>query len=190
MKPLSDCRLYAFVDTAYLRGRAPEEVARQLCLGGADLLQLRAKQSSLEEVRRMAGKILPITRASSVGLVINDHLSVAQEVGAAEAKLPRDFFRGTPAQIGRVHKRIETAVRKGLHWISLCSPLSGYRVRANAIRHNQCELRASKPRWPRTTGASMSRCSHFAHDSRLQNLSSQARATACCAGPHRSSPRL
>jgi len=93
MKPLTECRLYAFVDTAYLRGRAPEEVARQLCLGGADLLQLRAKQSSPEEIRRMASKILPITRASAVGLVINDHVSIAKEVGAEFCHLGQaDFF--------------------------------------------------------------------------------------------------
>jgi thiamine-phosphate pyrophosphorylase len=93
MKPLSECRLYAFVDTAYLHGRAPEEVARQLCLGGADLIQLRAKQSSLDEIRRMARAILPITQASAVGLVINDHLSIAQEVGADLCHLGQeDFF--------------------------------------------------------------------------------------------------
>jgi thiamine-phosphate pyrophosphorylase len=93
MKPLADCRLYTFVDTAYLHGRSPEEVARQLCLGGADLVQLRAKQSSLEEVRCMAGKILTITRAAGVGLVINDHLSIAQEVGADFCHLGQeDFF--------------------------------------------------------------------------------------------------
>jgi thiamine-phosphate pyrophosphorylase len=93
MKPLSDCLLYAFVDTAYLHGRAPELIARQLCDGGADLIQLRAKQSSLEEIRRMARAIQPITRAANVGLVINDHLDIAQEVGAEFCHLGQeDFF--------------------------------------------------------------------------------------------------
>jgi thiamine-phosphate pyrophosphorylase len=78
MKPLSDCRVYAFIDTAYLHGRAPELVARQLCEGGADLIQLRAKNSSVEEVRNMAKSIAPITRAANVGLVINDHLDIAE----------------------------------------------------------------------------------------------------------------
>src|SRR6516225_10220081 len=77
MKPLSDCRLYAFVDTAYLQGRAPETVARQLCDGGADLIQLRAKGLPIEEVRRLAEAILPVTRNADVGLVINDHLALA-----------------------------------------------------------------------------------------------------------------
>src|ERR1051325_2802452 len=72
MKPLAECRLYAFVDTTYLNGRAPELIARQLCDGGADLIQLRAKQSSPAETRRMAEKILPIPRAATVGLVIHD----------------------------------------------------------------------------------------------------------------------
>ena len=54
MKPLSECRLYAFVDTAFLRGRPPETIARELCDGGADLIQLRAKGASPAEVRRLA----------------------------------------------------------------------------------------------------------------------------------------
>ena len=73
MKPFTDCKLYAFVDTAYLHGRAPEVVAQELCDGGADLIQLRAKTSSPAEIRRMAEAILPITRRANVGLVINDH---------------------------------------------------------------------------------------------------------------------
>jgi len=92
-KPLSDCRLYAFVDTAYLHGRAPEFIAQQLCDGGADLIQLRAKNSSTDEVRRMAKAIVPITRAANVGLVINDYLDVAREVGAEFCHLGQeDFF--------------------------------------------------------------------------------------------------
>jgi len=93
MKPLSECRLYAFVDTAYLHGRAPECIAQQLCDGGAELIQLRAKNSSIDEVRRMAEAIAPITRAAKVGLVINDYLEVAREVRAEFCHLGQeDFF--------------------------------------------------------------------------------------------------
>src|SRR6476660_911057 len=93
MKSLSECRLYAFVDTAYLNGRTPDEIARQLCEGGADLIQLRAKQSSVEKTRSIAQSILPITRAADVGLVINDHLEIAQEIDADFCHLGQeDFF--------------------------------------------------------------------------------------------------
>jgi thiamine-phosphate pyrophosphorylase len=93
MKPLADCRLYAFVDTAWLRGRAPEVVAQQLCDGGADLIQLRAKNSPPGEIRRMAEKILSITRRANAGLVINDHPDIARETGAEICHLGQeDFF--------------------------------------------------------------------------------------------------
>jgi thiamine-phosphate pyrophosphorylase len=93
MKLLADCKLYAFVDTAYLHGRAPELVAQQLCDGGADLIQLRAKTSTPAEIRHMAETILPITQRASVGLVINDHLEIAREIGADICHLGQeDFF--------------------------------------------------------------------------------------------------
>jgi thiamine-phosphate pyrophosphorylase len=93
MKPLGDCKLYTFVDTAYLHGRAPELVAQMLCDGGSDLIQLRAKNSTPEEIRRMAEKILPITNRANVGLVINDHLEIAREIGADICHLGQeDFF--------------------------------------------------------------------------------------------------
>ena len=93
MKPLADCILYTFVDTAYLQGRAPELVAQQLCDGGSDLIQLRAKNSSPAEIRRMAEKILPITKRANVGFVINDHLEIAREIGADICHLGQeDFF--------------------------------------------------------------------------------------------------
>jgi thiamine-phosphate pyrophosphorylase len=93
MKPLADCKLYTFVDTAYLHGRAPELVAQQLCDGGSDLIQLRAKNSSPEEIRRMAEKILPITKRANVGFVINDHLEIARELGTEFCHLGQeDFF--------------------------------------------------------------------------------------------------
>jgi thiamine-phosphate pyrophosphorylase len=93
VKPLADCKLYTFVDTAYLHGRAPELVAQQLCDGGSDLIQLRAKNSSPEEIRRMAERIVTVTKRANVGLVINDHPEIAREIGAEFCHLGQeDFF--------------------------------------------------------------------------------------------------
>ena len=93
MKPLAECQLYTFVDTAYLHGRDPELVAHQLCEGGSDLIQFRAKDLSRDEIRRLAEKILPVTRQAGVGLVINDHLEIARETGADLCHLGQeDFF--------------------------------------------------------------------------------------------------
>ena len=94
MKPLADCRLYAFVDTAYLHDRAPEVVAQQLCDGGADLIQLRAKKSTVDEIRGMGEKILPITRRANVGLVINDYVDIADDLAAEFCHLGQEDFFG------------------------------------------------------------------------------------------------
>jgi thiamine-phosphate pyrophosphorylase len=93
MKSLAQCRLYTFIDTAYLRGRDPVDIARQLCRGGSDLIQLRAKNSAPAEIRRLAAAILPILREAGVGLVINDHYEIAREAGTDLCHLGQeDFF--------------------------------------------------------------------------------------------------
>jgi len=110
MKPLADCRLYTFVDTAYLRGRSPQQVAQQLCDGGSDLIQLRAKNAPHDEVLRIAEGILHITQRAKVGFVINDHLDLAQEVGADLCHMGQeDFF-----DAGHVHVcQLRTPPRAG-----------------------------------------------------------------------------
>ncbi|HEX7470811.1 MAG TPA: thiamine phosphate synthase [Verrucomicrobiae bacterium] len=110
MKLLAACRLYTFVDTSYLRGRTPKLVAQQLCDGGSDLIQLRAKNLPYDEIRRMAEAILPITRRAKVGFVINDHLALAQEIGADLCHMGQeDFF-----DAGHVHVcQLRTPPRAG-----------------------------------------------------------------------------
>jgi thiamine-phosphate pyrophosphorylase len=114
MKPLGNCKLYAFVDTAYLQGRSPELVAQMLCDGGADLIQLRAKTSTLEEIRSLAQAISPITQRANIGLVINDHLSIAREVGAEFCHLGQeDFFDAGYTHVSEIRNR-ESEIRIGL----------------------------------------------------------------------------
>jgi thiamine-phosphate pyrophosphorylase len=92
-KSFADCRLYTFVDTAYLNGRTPSDLARRLCEGGADIIQLRAKGMGEDDVRRMAETILPITNEAGVRLVINDHPDIATRLGAPCVHLGQeDFF--------------------------------------------------------------------------------------------------
>jgi thiamine-phosphate pyrophosphorylase len=94
LKPLAGCRLYAFVDTAYLRERPPELVARALCDGGADLIQLRAKDTPPDAIRRLAESVLRVTADAGVGLVVNDHPAIAAAVGAPFCHLGQEDFFG------------------------------------------------------------------------------------------------
>jgi len=92
MKPLAECRLYTFVDTAYLRGRDPLKVAAELCEGGSDIIQLRAKDMLAKEIAAIGTRILPITSNAGVWLVINDHPQIAREIGAPLVHLGQEDF--------------------------------------------------------------------------------------------------
>ncbi len=93
MKPLDQCLLYGFVDSAYLDGRDPAELCRQLCDGGTDLVQLRAKDWPIDDIARLAKRLVPIAAEAGVRLVINDRPQLAAEVGAPTAHLGQeDFF--------------------------------------------------------------------------------------------------
>ncbi len=93
MKSLADCRLYGFVDTAYLDGRDPAWLAEQLCAGGVDLLQVRAKGGSESEVRDLVRRVLPVTTAAGVWFVLNDHWELGCELTVPCVHLGQeDFF--------------------------------------------------------------------------------------------------
>ena len=113
MKPLAECDLYTFVDAAYLHGRDPTDVARRLCEGGSDLIQLRAKDWPPERIKAAAESILPIVRNHGVGLVINDHLDIAEDLAADICHLGQeDFFDSGWTHISQLRRK--TNVRIGL----------------------------------------------------------------------------
>ncbi len=94
MKPMHESQLYAFVAITYLRGRAPGLVAQPLCDGGADLIRLRAKESTTDEIRRLTRSILPSARRAEISPVINPHPSLAYELGAEFCHLGQGNFFG------------------------------------------------------------------------------------------------
>jgi thiamine-phosphate pyrophosphorylase len=93
MKSLEECCFYAFVDTAYLHGRDPISLTEALCRGGADIIQLRAKNEDKSTVRAMAAAILPVAKKAGVWLVVNDYPDIVAEVRAPLCHLGQeDFF--------------------------------------------------------------------------------------------------
>jgi thiamine-phosphate pyrophosphorylase len=145
MKPLADCRLYAFIDTAYLHGRMPEVVAQQLCDGGSDLIQLRAKKSSPQEIRRLAENILPITKRANVGLVINDHPDIASELGAELCHLGQeDFFDAGHQQVDEF-KTINSKLMIGLSTHSPEQAKSAMEAKADYVAIGPIFATGTKP---------------------------------------------
>jgi thiamine-phosphate pyrophosphorylase len=90
MKRIQDARLYGIVDLGYVTPGKVEHMTAQLCSGGVDVLQLRAKKLAAGEIERLARLMLPITREHGVPLVINDHLEVAAVVGSEGVHVGQD----------------------------------------------------------------------------------------------------
>ena len=79
---IASCRLYGFIDTAYLEGRDPGDVARQLIAGGVDVLQVRAKQGSHAERVGIGLKVVEAAFPHQVPVILNDDIDAAFETGA------------------------------------------------------------------------------------------------------------
>lgn len=96
---LQDCRLYTFIDTDYLADRSPVELAKQLCDGGSDIIQLRAKNLSIDAIQKMAESIAPITENAGVHLVVNDHPAIARSLPSPFVHLGQEDFFGSGYRI-------------------------------------------------------------------------------------------
>lgn len=89
---LSRARLYGILDLGYVAENSLERVAAQLCEGGVDVVQLRAKGFDEHAIEEMANRISPILREAGIPFIINDHPALVPSVGADGAHIGQDDF--------------------------------------------------------------------------------------------------
>ncbi len=80
MRQLSDCRLYGILDLGYIDIGDCARVAKEMIEGGVDLIQLRGKNHSVNQLVDLAAEVHEITCRSSTPLIVNDHAEIAQRV--------------------------------------------------------------------------------------------------------------
>ena len=90
--PLAAARLYGILDLGYVADDSLERVAAQLCEGGVDVVQLRAKGRDDCDIEEMAIRVAPILRDAGVPFIINDHPELVPSVGADGAHVGQDDF--------------------------------------------------------------------------------------------------
>lgn len=86
----ADSRLYAILDLGYTPEDRTIPTTAALLAGGADLLQLRAKNRDLATVRRVAETLIPLCRDAGVPFILNDHPDLAGELGADGVHIGQD----------------------------------------------------------------------------------------------------
>jgi thiamine-phosphate pyrophosphorylase len=81
MRALRECRLYGIIDLGYVpRLLDCSRVAEQMISGGVDLIQLRGKGKSIDELINLAFEIHEITARLDTPLIVNDHAEIAAQV--------------------------------------------------------------------------------------------------------------
>jgi thiamine-phosphate pyrophosphorylase len=115
---LQSAKLYAILDTGY---RDPEDwpgLAVELIRGGVGILQVRAKQSTPEEIIPWVLHLLPVTQSAGIPLIINDHPQLVPLTGAEGCHIGQDDgsvaearrLAGTSAIVGKSTHSIEQAL--------------------------------------------------------------------------------
>ena len=98
MKAISEALLYGILDLGYVNVPRLEHVTERLLEGGVDLLQLRSKGFDEEEIEGFARRIIPLTEAAGVPLILNDHPELVPSIGAQGAHVGQDDFTVSDAR--------------------------------------------------------------------------------------------
>jgi thiamine-phosphate pyrophosphorylase len=81
MRALHECRLYGIIDLGYVpRLGDCSRIAEQMVTGGVDLIQLRGKGRSINDLVNLASDIHEITARSDTPLIVNDYAEIAARV--------------------------------------------------------------------------------------------------------------
>ena len=90
MKALSECRLYGIIDLGYVEESNLSHVAEQMIEGGVDMIQLRGKGKSPDELAGYAARLHEITARYSAPLIVNDHAEIAGQLPVEGAHVGQD----------------------------------------------------------------------------------------------------
>jgi thiamine-phosphate pyrophosphorylase len=77
---LSECRLYGILDLSYIDDADTVAVAKAMIKGGVDLIQLRGKERTIDELVDLAAELHELTARFSTPLIVNDHAEIAKKV--------------------------------------------------------------------------------------------------------------
>ena len=80
IRSLHDCRFYGILDLGCVERCNAARVVKEMIEGGVDLIQLRGKGNSIEELIDLAAVLHELTTKSSTPLIVNDYAEIATRV--------------------------------------------------------------------------------------------------------------
>ena len=140
MRALSECRLYGIIDLGYIEESNGASVAGQMIEGGVDLIQLRGKGKSLDELAGHAARLHELTAKSSTPLIVNDHAQIASQLPVEGVHVGQD---DDPIEVARSKARRTVLIGKSTH--SLEQALAAQREGADYIGFGPIFATPTKP---------------------------------------------
>lgn len=103
MRSPADAVLYGIIDLGYVSPENAPRILEKLIAGGIDLVQLRGKNYSIDELSLLAEKLLGFTAAAEISLIANDHAQIAQRVDVQGVHVGQDdeSIKAIRAQVPR-----------------------------------------------------------------------------------------
>jgi thiamine-phosphate pyrophosphorylase len=86
----ADALLYGIIDLGYVSPENAPGILEKLIAGGIDMVQLRGKNESIDELCLVAEKLLRFTTTAEIPLIANDHAQIAQRVDVQGVHVGQD----------------------------------------------------------------------------------------------------
>jgi thiamine-phosphate pyrophosphorylase len=140
---IADCRLYGFIDTAYLAGRKPAEMAAALIAGGVDVIQVRAKKEKHSKLVEIARAVVRVAQDTPVPVIVNDDIAAAYETGADGVHLGQEDWEAIP--LAERHQKVLGLEILGISTHSIKQARAAERDGANYIGVGPIFATGTKP---------------------------------------------
>jgi thiamine-phosphate pyrophosphorylase len=143
MRTLYECRLYGIVDLGYVEQSDAARVVEQMVQGGVDLIQLRGKGKSLDELAGYAAWLHELTARFFTPLIVNDHAEIAGHVPVEGVHIGQD---DDSIEVARRKAGRQIVVGKSTH--SIEQALAAQREGADYIGFGPIFATPTKPDYP------------------------------------------
>jgi len=143
LRSLADCRLYGIVDLGYITTRDVRGVTEQLLEGGIDILQLRGKKQTLDELTQVANTMHALTAAKGAQLIVNDYAEVAVRVPVEGVHVGQD-----DDSIGAVRAHVGRPILVGRSTHSLAQAAAALPEKPDYIGFGPLFATPTKPDYP------------------------------------------
>ena len=138
MRSLADAFLYAIIDLGYVNAENAPAILEELIAGEIDIVQLRGKNRSLDELSALAEKLL--TMSANIPLIANDHAEIAQRVEVQGVHVGQD-----DASIEKVRAQIRRSIVVGKSTHSIEQAVAAEREGADYIGFGPIFSTPTKP---------------------------------------------